>query len=122
VQDWLAAADIYVLCSQTEGLSNTLLEAMATGLPCVVTAVSGTRELVAEPGCGLVVPVGNIRALATALIGLMSSEKLRHEMGARSRVVIVERLAIENVAQRHEALYQTLIQGTPYMKPTSTAV
>jgi glycosyltransferase involved in cell wall biosynthesis len=108
VAEWLAAASIYVLSSDREGLSNTLLEAMAIGLPLAVTRVSGAPELVEETGSGRVVPVGDTGALAAALRELAGSEPLRQEMGSRGRQVIEERYAVDHVAALHEELYDQL--------------
>ena len=54
VEQWLGASDVYVISSHHEGLSNSLLEALASGLPTVATRVSGVTELVEEPGAGLI--------------------------------------------------------------------
>lgn len=109
IPDWFSSASIYTLTSDREGLSNTMLEAMACGLPMVVTRVSGTSELVEETGSGRVVPVGDINALASALKELVASKLLRNEMGARSRAVIEERFDIDRVAAMHESMYASLL-------------
>lgn len=109
ISGWLAAASIYVLNSFGEGLSNTMLEAMASGLPVVMSRVSGATELIEETGSGLVVPVDNCAAMAAALVELAGSEILRQEMGARGRCVIEERYAVDRVAALHEDLYSRLV-------------
>lgn len=109
IEQWMGAADIYVLSSRNEGLSNTLLEAMASGLPVVATRVSGISELVEEPGAGLVAAVGDMDALAQALVQLASDNTLREKMGAIGRQVISERYSIEVVAARHEDMYRRLL-------------
>jgi len=75
--------DIFALPSHNEGMSIALLEAMATGMPVVVTRTGGVRELV--DGNGLVVPWGSVPALTAALKGLVSSQVDRHRFGRRSR-------------------------------------
>ncbi|MGE0315541.1 MAG: glycosyltransferase family 4 protein [Lautropia sp.] len=111
VVEWLAAASVYVQSSDHEGLSNTMLEAMATGLPVVVTRVSGTSELVHATGSGRVVEVGDMDALAAALRELAGSAPQRFEMGVRGRHVIEERYAVDRVAAAHADLYEQLVQG-----------
>jgi glycosyltransferase involved in cell wall biosynthesis len=110
IPEWLASASIYVSSSLCEGLSNSLLEAMACGLPVVVTRVSGALELVDETDSGFVVPVGDSGALASALNKLAGSKQLRQEMGARGRCVIEKRYAIDRVTALHEGLYARLLQ------------
>ena len=88
VESWLGAADVYALASHEEGLSNALLEAMASGLPDVSTRVSGVRETVEEVGAGLVVDVGQKDQLADALTRLTNDSSLRSQMGRAGRTVI----------------------------------
>ncbi|HPT50716.1 MAG TPA: glycosyltransferase family 4 protein [Accumulibacter sp.] len=113
IDQWIGAADIYVSSSHREGLSNTLLEAMAGGLPVVATCVSGVNELVKESGAGLVVDVGDMPRLAEALVRLAGNAKLRDAMGAAGRALIEERYSIGSVAASHEALYASLIGVRP---------
>ena len=109
VEYWLGAADVYVLASHREGLSNTLLEAMASGLPVVSTRVSGVRETVEEVGAGLVVDVGQKDQLADALIRLVNDSSLRSQMGHAGRTVILKTYSINHVAVLHEHLYDKLL-------------
>ena len=69
---WLAAADVFVLPSIVEGLPGALIEAMAAGLPCVVSDIPGNRELVRHEETGLLVPIKQPEALAIAIESLLS--------------------------------------------------
>ncbi|WP_295446066.1 glycosyltransferase family 4 protein [uncultured Thiodictyon sp.] len=109
IAQWMGAGDIYVLSSTNEGLSNTLLEAMACGLPVAATRVSGVSELVEESRAGLAVDVGDMDALGQALVRLGCDASLCAQMGSRGRRVVEGRYAIEPVAAAHEALYRRLI-------------
>ncbi|MEN8131640.1 MAG: glycosyltransferase family 4 protein [Pseudomonadota bacterium] len=111
IEQWMAVGDIYISSSHREGLSNTLLEAMASGLPVVATRVSGVSELVEESGAGLVAEVGDMDGMAHALVRLVGDAPLRERMGAVGRQVVEQRYTIEAVADRHEALYRSLITG-----------
>lgn len=109
VVEWLGASDIYVLSSFNEGLSNTLLEAMATGLPVVITHVSGSTELVQETGSGWVVDIEDMAGFANALLALMASEDSRRVMGIKARQVIEQRYGIGHVAAEHAMIYAGLV-------------
>jgi glycosyltransferase involved in cell wall biosynthesis len=109
VESWLGAADVYVLASHNEGLSNTLLEAMSSGLPVVSTRVSGVPEIVEEVGAGLVVDVGQKDQLADALTRLANDSSLRSQMGRAGRTVILKTYSINHVAKLHERLYYNLL-------------
>ena len=106
---WYRAADFYVSSSDYEGLSNTLLEAMASGLPVVVTAVSGTNALVARTGAGLVVPVGDRQALVQALGTMASDPAKAAEMGRHARIAVERSYSMEMVTQAHVCLYESVI-------------
>lgn len=109
MESWLGAADVYVLASHIEGLSNALLEAMASGLPVVSTRVSGVRETVEEVGAGVVVDVGQNGQLADALIRLTNDSSLRNQMGRAGRTVILKTYSINYIAVLHERLYEKLL-------------
>jgi len=81
IPNLLACMDVFVLPSLGEGISNTVLEAMATGLPVVATRVGGNPELVTEGDTGMLVPVGNVTALAQALQRLIDDPALCIRMG-----------------------------------------
>ena len=72
VATWYRAADVYVISSHLEGLSNSMIEALASGLPVISTRVSGSSILLESPAAGLVVDVGDVEKLAGA-IGIASA-------------------------------------------------
>ncbi len=111
VEEWLGAADIFVLFSQLEGLSNAMLEAMATGLPVISSRVSGAVEILEDTGAGVVVEIGDTQSLARMLVHLAADPVLRHQIGSAGRVTVERNFSIGAVAQRHEQMYQKLIQA-----------
>lgn len=108
VQDWLGASDVLLQASHWEGLSNTVLEAMASGLPAVVTSVSGMDDLIGRTGAGSIVPVGDMKAFAQAIVDLNADSGLRRSMGAKAREAVIQHYSAEVVARRHLAFYRCL--------------
>jgi glycosyltransferase involved in cell wall biosynthesis len=111
IPGWLGASDIYALTSIREGLSNSLIEAMAAGLPAVCTQVSGVEELVREPGSGFVVQQGDDAGFASALVRLAQDANLRARMGHMGRKVAEDRFACDVMARLHVNLYTSLLDA-----------
>jgi len=101
------AADIFVLPSYNEGMSNALLEAMACGLPVVVTNVGGTTELVEKGENGYIIPTGNIEKLGKILENIHNNRQMIVEMGKKSRV-----RAEESSWDKIVAIYLNLFENT----------
>jgi glycosyltransferase involved in cell wall biosynthesis len=93
----LWVSDICVLPSYREGTPSSLLEAAACGLPLVATDVPGCREICRDGVNGVLVPPGDAKALAAAIIRLIDDVALRHAMGARSREIAVAEFSEESV-------------------------
>jgi sugar transferase (PEP-CTERM/EpsH1 system associated) len=107
----LNALDVYVLPSITEGISNSLLEAMATGLPVVVTATGGNPEVVTDGESGLLVPVGDFHELAMKLSLLRSREDLRRRLREAALQRVRSEFSIESMIHSYRGLYQDLAGG-----------
>jgi glycosyltransferase involved in cell wall biosynthesis len=88
-------------------MSNTLLEAMACGLPVVCTAVGGNVELVADGQRGTVIAPGDDAALAAAIGGYMSSAEQRRAHGANAREFVAQQFSLEQMVRRYVALYES---------------
>ncbi len=101
----MRAMSVFVLPSQAEGISNTVLEAMASGLPVVATAVGGNPELVIDGETGRLVPPGDPAALATALRGYLDDPTLGVRHGAAGRARARARFSLEGMLQRYGELY-----------------
>jgi glycosyltransferase involved in cell wall biosynthesis len=104
------AADIFVLCSLSEGSPLVLLEAMATGLPIIATAVGGIPETIEHENTGLLVPPADHVALADALISLVSNPPLRNRL-ARAAAHAVPKYSAESYAQRLLSIYAHVLRG-----------
>jgi glycosyltransferase involved in cell wall biosynthesis len=112
VPELLRGMNVYVNSSIAEGISNTILEAMATGLPVVATRAGGNVELVDHQVTGLLVPVGNVQELASALLLYFNDPALSVRHGAAGRQRAVDRFSIGKMGAQYKQLYLSLLQGT----------
>jgi glycosyltransferase involved in cell wall biosynthesis len=102
--------DIYVLCSKHEGLSMALLEAMSYGIPVVVTAVGGNKEVINNKENGIVVPPNNPKAIADACNFFLLNRELSAKIGENARGMIKKRFTAEKHVIKLCALYKTLLR------------
>ncbi|MFQ5877225.1 MAG: glycosyltransferase [Acidobacteriota bacterium] len=108
-RDLLPALDVFVLTSRSEGLPNTVMEAMAAGLPCVCTDVGGCRELVVPGVTGYLVPSGAAAAMARILLDLAGSRARRETLGRRGRARIAEQFPVRRMIADTERLLRSLL-------------
>jgi glycosyltransferase involved in cell wall biosynthesis len=106
VPDLLRAADVFALTSVSEAASLTLLEAMATGLPAVVTAVGGNPDVVRAGVDGLLFPRGDAAGCAAALRRVLTEPGLAATLGANARRRAREKYRLETTIERYYALYR----------------
>ncbi len=110
VPDLLGAVDIFVLPSHSEGISRSLLEAMAVGLPVVVSTAGGSPEVVEHERTGLLVPVRDRAALAQALRRLLADPAWAKQLGQAAAHQVANRFSLDRVGQELTGLYQALVQ------------
>jgi sugar transferase (PEP-CTERM/EpsH1 system associated) len=105
----LQAMDVFVLPSLGEGISNTVLEAMASGLPTIATAVGGNVELVEQGFNGSLVPAGDCLVLASALAALLHNDGERNRQGANARQRVCERFDWDRTVDSYLHVYDELL-------------
>jgi sugar transferase (PEP-CTERM/EpsH1 system associated) len=108
VPDILQAFDLFVLPSLAEGISNTLLEAMASGLPVLASAVGGNSEIVDDGHWGRLFAAGDVAGLAGLLRSYVADERMRRAQGAAARRAAVERFSLDTMVNRYQTLYEGL--------------
>jgi glycosyltransferase involved in cell wall biosynthesis len=108
VPELLATSGFYVSSSLSEGVSLTILEAMAVGLPVIATSVGGNPEIVVESTTGMLVPASNPQMLANAIIEMCRCRADWQTMGENGRRRVAECFDVRTMTKNYEALYQTL--------------
>lgn len=111
IQDFLAITSIGVNSSESEGMSNAVIEYMAAGVPVVVSNGGGNPDLVQHEVDGLVFPVGDSVALSVCLERLLDDQGLR-ERCVRNATMKVREMALPNMVARHEETYRAALART----------
>jgi glycosyltransferase involved in cell wall biosynthesis len=120
VANYLAASDIGILCSHEEGFSNAVLEAMAAGLPMIVSDAGGNPEAVEHGTSGLVVRTHDSEALARAILHLASDHDFRRKAGAAARTRVTERFALTTCIEAYRKVYLNAVGVDP--KPLAAVI
>lgn len=113
----LRAADLFVLPSRYECCSNGLLQAMASGLPCIATAVGGNLELIEPQRTGWLVPPDSPAALAEMMISALMHADVRARVGHAAREHVLANHRLESAAAAYGALYATLMSPPADPRP-----
>ena len=121
VHEFLSFTDVGVNCSESEGLSNAVIEYMAAGVPCVVSDGGGNVDLISTGTSGLVFPVGDAHLLAQQLARFLDDEPLRQRCieAARRRVLLEMRMPV--MLERFDDFYSRLGASPPGANQKSTA-
>lgn len=109
VRAFLGASDIFVLPSLSEGVSNALLEAMATELPVIATSVGGTKELIKDGINGILIPPEDSGAISRSITHLINDVDLRLELGKKARDFVLKNYELKTTAQMHVDLYGLIL-------------
>ena len=100
--------DIFVLPSQNEGISNTILEAMASGLPVIATSVGGNPELVTHKKTGMLIQPDSLEAIRDSINFYLEHPDIREVHGTNARLDAVKRFSLRRMVREYEELYKTL--------------
>ena len=112
IEHYFRAADVFALPTAREGLPNVLLEAMASGVPPVITRLEGVTDWIVTPGVtGELVAVVDSKDFADAIEGLLASPERREAMGAAARAHVAAHFSLGATAQQTLDLYQELLKG-----------
>lgn len=115
--EYLRTADAFVLPSLAEGMSNSLLEAMAVGLPVAVSRIGGNTDVVADGQTGLLVEPHDAAAWAAAIVRLLAAPEFGRQLGAAARELVSARYSIQAVVDQYIRLYQRLLAGAAGASP-----
>ncbi|MBV6396428.1 MAG: D-inositol-3-phosphate glycosyltransferase [Anaerolineales bacterium] len=108
VREYYRAADVFVLASRTEGMSNSLLEAMASGLPALASNVGGAADLIEDGRNGYLFETGNPLHLSEKILALLDREADWQDMGKHARQAVIDQAEMELCAQKRRELYSQL--------------
>jgi glycosyltransferase involved in cell wall biosynthesis len=103
----LSVLDIFVLCSLSEGLPLTILEAMAAGKSIVATDVGGIPEVIDDGIDGIIIPSDDSEALADSISDLLRDGQKRHDMGVKARMKFKEKFTVRAMVESYEELYDS---------------
>ena len=123
VSDVMRGLDCFVLPSLAEGISNTILEAMACGLPVIATDVGGNADLVLHGITGHIVLAGDVEAIAHSLVQMATSPELAQAMGRAGRQRILEKFSLDAMVGAYQGLYDRLLDiGESTVSPPPTNI
>ena len=109
IPEQLRSMDMFVLGSLREGISNTVLEAMASGLPVVASDTGGNRELIQNSVNGTLVPPGDREALAAAIRDYVQGPECRKRHGLASRDRVLSRYSLNTMVESYQRLYRSAL-------------
>jgi sugar transferase (PEP-CTERM/EpsH1 system associated) len=111
IPDVLRGLDCFVLPSLAEGISNTILEAMATGLPVVATRVGGNSELLEDGATGRLVAPANSELLAQAMLAYFDDPAMARRHGRAGRSAVMRNFSLDRMVFQYRSLYDALLAG-----------
>ena len=120
VRKLCANADVLVLPSHAEGLAMAVLEGLSHGLTVVTTPVGAHPEVIEQDVSGILVPPGDVEALAGALVRVIDDDRLRQQLGAGARRRFLEKFDVRAYAERLNQLHASLLQNSQGVEVVGT--
>ena len=111
--------DIFLLTSFSEGTAMTLLEAMASAIPCIATNVGGNPEVVSNGNTGFIVPSGDESALTDAVCRLLGDRNLRQKMALAGRKRFEEKFTVSRMVEEYQAIYDMAVRNDSTLRQGS---
>src|SRR5262249_33858238 len=105
------AADLYLIPSLHDNSPNTVLEAMACGVPAIGFSVAGIPDMIRDGINGALVPTGDVSALSSTILQLAQNIRTRQRLADNCRRIAVEEYSVEQQARRYSDLYSTLLRN-----------
>jgi glycosyltransferase involved in cell wall biosynthesis len=112
VEEYLSAADVFVLPSYREGLPRSLIEAMVIGVPCIATDIRGCREIISDRDTGFLYPAGDVDELLNLLLRYFEKPDERAQMAARGRAAATRDYDERNYVSKQVAIIERLVSET----------
>lgn len=111
IEEYYSMMDVFLLTSFSEGTAMTLLEAMAAGLPAIVTDVGGNQEIIQDGDNGLVVASGDDHTLAEKVLSLLQDEEQAQTMGRAARQRYLTHFTVNKMTRSYQQLYDDLLRS-----------
>lgn len=109
LRKWMQRANVFVLSSQWEGMPNVLLEAMASGCPCVSTDVEGVRDIMADGEYGLIASAGDIVGLGDRMTRILEDPVLAAALSSAAQALVSQEFTWDQTCEKYASLYAGLI-------------
>jgi len=110
-REFLQDVDIFVLPSRSEGFSNAIIEAMASGLPVIATEVGGNAEAIDHDTTGLIIPANDVPSLTNAVLKLCLDRPFSERLATAAREKVVRCFSLSSMMEQTAAIYRTLLYG-----------
>jgi glycosyltransferase involved in cell wall biosynthesis len=107
--DYLRAADIFVLPSFAEGMSNSLLEAMSVGLPVIASRIGGNTDLLTDETAGLLIEPQDVEGWCRAISQLLENPEQAQKLGRAAREIVTSQYSIRVIVDQYLAIYERLL-------------